>query len=327
MSGISLESENINYKLESIFMPLARMQRDNFFSVPNSPQRFVHYTSAESALKIIKTKKFWMRNTNCMSDFREVQHGLDILNQFFGVSEKKEQLLNALEKCAPGAAHEAIEKFTQCWGNIEHSTYITSILEHDVQEDTHGRLSMWRAFGGQPSRVALVLNIPWQSTGAWALNLLFSPVSYLSQQEAFNNIEQVTKNIEENCEFLQHQNFDVITMQVFNLLLESVTCFKHEGFREEREWRAIYCPEIFPSNLMESSIEVVSGVPQVIYKIPLDESHSSELADLEFSKLFDRLIIGPTQYPSSMFDAFYTTLQNAGVENPQIKISGIPIRT
>jgi len=37
--------------------------------------RFVHYTSAENGLKIINTKTIWMRNTNCMTDYSEVQHG------------------------------------------------------------------------------------------------------------------------------------------------------------------------------------------------------------------------------------------------------------
>jgi hypothetical protein len=45
--------------------------------------RFVHYTSAEAALKIIKSKRVWMRNTTCMSDYREVQYGYDILNRVF----------------------------------------------------------------------------------------------------------------------------------------------------------------------------------------------------------------------------------------------------
>jgi len=38
----------------------------------------VHYTSAEAALSIIGDKRVWIRNTTCMSDFREVEHRFDI---------------------------------------------------------------------------------------------------------------------------------------------------------------------------------------------------------------------------------------------------------
>ena len=55
-------------KLESIFMPEARRQRDQLYNNgQKTSARFVHYTSAEAALNIIRSKRIWMRNTNCMS--------------------------------------------------------------------------------------------------------------------------------------------------------------------------------------------------------------------------------------------------------------------
>jgi hypothetical protein len=51
------------------------------------------------------------------------------------------------------------------------------------------------------------------------------------------------------------------------------------------------------SPLIESSTEVVAGVPQIIYEVPPDGSASALIADLDFTKVFDRLIIGPTPYP------------------------------
>jgi hypothetical protein len=72
-------------------MPQARKQRDEHHAreVHEGGARFVHYTSAESALSIIKSKHLWMRNTTCMTDFREVQHGFDILARFFFDEQKK----------------------------------------------------------------------------------------------------------------------------------------------------------------------------------------------------------------------------------------------
>ena len=103
---------------------------------------------------------------------------------------------------------------------------------------------------------------------------------------------------------------------------------KHEGFQEEREWRTVYAPNRWPSSLMESGTEVVSGVPQIVFKIPMDVTKSEKLADLDFSRIFDRLILGPSPYPRPMYQAFVDALKKAGVENAQdrVSVSGIPIR-
>jgi uncharacterized protein with ParB-like and HNH nuclease domain len=45
------------------------------------------------------------------------------------------------------------------------------------------------------------------------------------------------------------------------MLLAAVVCIKHDGFKEEAEWRAIYSPNREPSPLIAASTEIVSGVP------------------------------------------------------------------
>lgn len=80
---------------------------------------------------------------------------------------------------------------------------------------------------------------------------------------------------------------------------------------------------------MESSTELVGGVPQVVYKLPLDVTVSDSLSHLEFSHLFDRLIIGPSPYVLVMCQAFVEALKKAGVTDAENRVvnSGIPIRT
>jgi hypothetical protein len=336
ISALTVEQMALFTKLEGIFMPQATKQRDDSYgqaasSAFGNSVRFVHYTSAEAALKIINSKRMWMRNTMCMSDYSEVQHGFGILQKFFSDKAKTDQFIAALDVCVPGAAAEAIDFFNRWWSDIQSHTYITSISEHDKQEDFHGRLSMWRAFGGNAARVAFVFNIPWSSGGGQALNLMFSPVAYLTENETHAVIYKVIENIAENHDFLRSVDRQTIVGSVFNMLIAGVTCLKHEGFREEREWRAIYSPHRSPSELMESSTEVIAGIPQLVYKIPLDVKASPALADLELSRIFDRLIIGPSEFSRPMYEAFQEALKNAGVppetEKQRIFISGIPIRS
>jgi len=264
-----------------------------------------------------------------MSDYREVQHGFAILHKFFSDSQKKQAFIAALETCVPGAAVEAIKLFLQWWQNIQFSTYIASMSQHDSTEDFHGRLSMWRAFGGSTARVAIVFKVPWSSGGARALNLIFSPVAYLMENEVHAEIDKVIENIGNNCEFLRSVSRTRVVGQVFNMLVSNVTCLKHEGFREEREWRAIYVPKRSPSNLMLSSTQVIGGVPQLVYMLPVDAAVDPLLADLDLALIFDRLIIGPSPYPAVMYEAFVTALTNAGVleAGKRVFISNIPIRT
>ncbi len=330
LTGPALEQFQLGARLESIFMPHVRRQRDGLYASGAKPTaRFVHYTSAEAALKIIVSKRVWMRNTTCMTDYREVQHGFEMLQRFFSDENRKKEFFAALDAVSPNIAAEAVHLFDSWWRDIRFNTYITSISEHDDREDLHGRLSMWRAFGSATARIALVLKVPWFSGGAEALNLMFSPVAYLREQEAEAVMADVIGNVRANVDFLRSVERALVVNAVFNMLSAGVTCLKHEGFLKEREWRVIYAPHRSPSPLMESSIEVVGGIPQIIYKLPLDREKSDVLADLDLARLFDRVIIGPSQFSWPMYEAFTKALTARGVEQAdrRVFISGIPIRS
>lgn len=321
-----------NNALEGIFVPHARKLRDEAYEFEKaSSARFVHYTSADAALKIISQKRLWMRSASCMTDYREVQHGFAILQRFFHDEAKRKSFTHAVDEYVPGAADEAIYRFDQWWklGTFQFKTYIASVSKHEVEEDIHGRLSMWRTFGANAARVGIVLNVPAQSRGAEAMKLIFSPVAYFKDNEAERLVSEVITNIKTNGEFLKTINQQEMIGWIFTMLLIGVTCVKHEGFKEEKEWRVVHCPQVYHSPLISSSTETVGGVPQFVYKLPLDKSVDPILEDLDFAKLFDRLIIGPSPYPAAMFDAFVEVLSRVGVAEAAKKVfvSGIPIRS
>lgn len=54
------DAVRVAMQLESIFMPRATKHRQRLYAGGDSA-RFVHYTSAEAALSIIKSKRVWMR--------------------------------------------------------------------------------------------------------------------------------------------------------------------------------------------------------------------------------------------------------------------------
>lgn len=324
-------------RIEKIFIPYGMRQREAAFDrqradrAGNGPDevRFAHYTTAEAALNIIRTKRIWMRNTTCMVDYREVQHGFDILRDYFS-PERIKQFADALDKSVPGAAVEAINRFDGWWqNNLSLNLFVACVSEHSSKEDVHGRLSMWRAFGSGSTRVAIVIRIPRFSEAGTALRLSFSPVAYLTREEFNSVMAEVLSNIYKEQEFLRSVDPALVVNFIFMMLLSGVACLKHEGFREELEWRAIYAPQLWPSTLMETGIEVLNGVPQHVHKIPMDRAVAPDLSTLDLAHCFDRLIIGPSSYPWAIANAFTEELRRAGVVDPHLKIvaSGIPIRS
>jgi len=322
------EQNQLFMRLESIFMPFARRQWDKHYKTSGNEAKFVHYTSAEAALSIIKSKRIWMRNATCMSDYSEVQHGFEIINKFLSDEPKRKEFIEALDAHFPGAVQDAITQFNQWWIDIRFSTYITAISEHDNEEE-HGRLSMWRAFGSNAARVAIVFKLPWLSEAADALNIIFSPVAYLKEEEVHDVINEIIENVRGSGDFLHSVDRSLVVQTVFNMLVAAVCCLKHVSFREEREWRFIYAPNRRPSPLIEPSTETIGGIPQIVYKLPLDITVSDTLSDLDLSRMFDRLIIGPSPYFWPMLQAFVEELKKAGVTDAEKRVvfSGIPIRS
>ncbi len=276
------QEKNINWseiereiKLANIFWPYGIKQRSKLYGNPkireNPIAHFVHYTSAESALRIIGSKRVWMRNATCMADYREVQHGFDILQNYFADKTRLQVFTDAFDAHFQGAALEAINRFNQHWNDIRFNTYITSISEHDQSENVHGRLSMWRAFGGGTARVAIVIKIPWIMESGNPLNLVFSPIAYLSENDVHKEMDDVSESLKSNASFISSLNREEIIGAVFHMLLSRVACLKHEGFREEREWRILHAPNRNPSPLMERSSEIIGGIPQTVFKIPLEK--------------------------------------------------------
>jgi hypothetical protein len=333
------EPVQVAMQLENIFTPHFRQKRDSaykFLLKIGSPQpyaKFVHYTTAEAALNIIQNKKIWMRKTTCMSDFLEVEHGFDLLRKFFGDETRRKRFQDAIDPCALGATEEAIALFDSHFNIVKSNTYIASVSQHNEEEDQHGRLSMWRAFGGATGRVAIVFRLPWYSDESHkaidALQFRFSPVCYLDEDDFSCVFDKTIENILAHKDFLCSIPREVIVNNIFNMLLLGAVCSKHIGFREEREWRVMYFPTLWASTLMKDELKVIGGIPQKIFNIPLDIKVAPALAGLDLSNIFEQVIIGPTEYPSAMHEAFSDALTRIGIKDAstRVVISNIPIRT
>lgn len=310
-------------KANTLFMSHAWQQAEDIIT---KQRRFVHYTRADTALKILRTSKVWARKANCMNDFSELEHGFDCLNN--ALTKHKEQFTKIFDGLFPGFREPLIDKFNSWLPHFRNETYIVSLSEHLPQEDDLGRLSMWRAYGGSAG-VAMVIK-PWplikptDALGAYA-----SPVAYLSVDEFETQFLRFLDRARNATEFLQTLGAEECHNYMFTAFRFAMLCTKHPGFHEEREWRIVHGRTFDRTDRIEIDVETVGNIPQKVCKIPLKDYPDEGLTGIEIPNLLDRLIVGPSDYPFEIQGALIDVLESLGVPDAQQKVivSDMPLRT
>jgi Protein of unknown function (DUF2971) len=307
-------------RLWEIFHPKAAEEETRILK---NDVRFVHYTRAENALQILRDKQLWMRKTKCMADFTEVEHGLNCLLNAYNRTESGKRFQLTLNSIFDGFSKRIEDLFNNWIPAIKFDTFITCFSEHTKKQDTFGRLSMWRAYAANTG-VAIVINSSAFQIPANPLKIFLSPVAYLSDADLPPELDRVTNNISTNGDFIKEQGAETSLAYVMRMLRYGSVSIKNPCFLEEKEWRLVYSPSLDPSQFMSmsKSHEPIQGVPQVIYKIPLQG-----IPGVETSSFIDRIIIGPTQYPEALRETFTDLLKGLGVDKPNVYPSNIPLRT
>ncbi len=295
--------------------------------VLNGGTRFVHYSSADAAMSILRNKEVWMRNSSCMNDFLEVRYGLDRLYRAYRDTETGKKFQAVLNRIFDKVTIDIERVFNSWTPHLLLNTYFTCVSEHDDSEDAFGRLSMWRAYGGAASVAFVLNNSVFLNPSGEGLKAYASPIAYLDDQAFEKQLGEIGDNISRESDFLRTQGREATIGRIFNVLMFAAVCTKHLGFAEEREWRVVYCPALGESPYLKKEIRVISDVPQPIYKIPLENIAEADLR-ASIPDLLDRIIIGPTQYPFVLGQAFEQLLTEAGVQDAanKIRISDIPLR-
>jgi len=285
----------------------------------------VHYSTAEAGVSILANNEVWLRNTSCMNDFSEVQHGLELLADTYAspVGQRFQAILN---DNLDGVCAEVAQLFDRYQDALRHDSFVICVSEHRRQEDITGRLSMWRAYGST-SGVAIVMNAAPFRSETNVLAAYSTPVRYASRDDLQEDFKELVAGLEKNIDLLKQLGRKEVGGHLFNMFKWAALSVKHPGFGEELEWRVAYTPSLEQSKVIVADVTSFRGVPQTIHKLPL-----RRFEDIQFSTaipdLIDRIIIGPTAYPLAMRDAFIELLSRAGVADPRARvwISDIPLR-
>jgi hypothetical protein len=181
--------------LLSVFQPFA------FGRVKRAHKRgmlFVHYTTADTAMRIFENNEIWLRKSTCMNDFMEIEHGLDCLSSAY--DKNKDLAKSCLGGLFPDIPEMLEQKFRSWLPDFRTDTYIACVSEHGNkktgdEEDRIGRLSMWRAYGGSTG-VAIVMNNGPFLRPSDALNAYTNPVAYLGIESFEKEFLRLLKRIQ-----------------------------------------------------------------------------------------------------------------------------------
>src|ERR1700682_2764112 len=91
-SQFTPEQWEVFYRLAGIFTPYATKRALELYPGRQGTAKFAHYTTADAAMKIIQSKRFWMRNAVCMADYSEVTHGYELLRKLFVEQKRRDDL-------------------------------------------------------------------------------------------------------------------------------------------------------------------------------------------------------------------------------------------
>lgn len=330
--------DELQERVWQIFQPATARQIDR---IRRENTRFVHYTSGESGVAILRSGRMLLRNSTMMNDFSEVQHGTDCLIHAYR-SAAGIRLQAAMKDIQEDLPEVFVANFDERLRDFRQETYIVSISEHgdlehgDELEDAFGRLSMWRAYANR-NGIAFVFNNTPFVTDTNALNAFTSPVLYATPHTFIPYFEEIVAGIENNIEFLRGlggQFFHEMLMHTFRFIVQST---KHPSFREEREWRVIYSPTLLQREgevtedqiaKIPTEIMVLNGVPQRVYAIPFKNYEEEGFVGATIPELIERVLIGPSIDAYPIAQAFIGELMKHGVDNAvnKVVLTGVPLR-
>jgi Protein of unknown function (DUF2971) len=326
---MALDAKDIQ-KLSKIFFSNFEKRKKKLLrkklNPPSKPNRLAHYTTAQNAINIFKSKKLWLRNTRFMDDYSEVRHGQELLSSYLRNDNwaNRDKLQTVLKKC--GVELEHLSNFEKFWEHVGKDTYICCFSEHTTKDDEHGRLSMWRAFSKDLAAVAIIFKYP-PDSAAKSLPVILSPVLY-EQKEFIAELDKLLSNIDNNIDYLSEKlKPEEVADWVYWTLVMAVVSLKHPSFSEEREWRLLHLPAYFTDKL-ESQTETNRGIPQVIYKFNFQNDLEKGISGTELNELVDSVIIGPSQFADAIHESLIAEMTSAGIEDAAHKVffSNIPLR-
>ena len=264
---------------------------DESKSFPAVRPLLAHYTSLQNLEAISRGAELWLSHPFMMNDHQELawalSEGMRLVTSDprFGVilSPKAHQEFLGLLK--------AIREFDSVSDDLD--TYIACFSRHEAG-DTDGVLSMWRAYGGNGGGAAIVFNTARISDQLTA-PLIIAPVEYLTTKVRLEWIEQLIDKLFDSMRKMPVSVEDAgsYAWNFYSRLRMFSLFTKHEGFREENEWRVVYDPKRKEGKALDQCLgyAVTAKGIEPKFKLPMNGSIDPSI---DLDSLVDQVLLGPT---------------------------------
>lgn len=310
-------------KLAATFFPIAMSKRNELIE-----GRLVHYTNSIAGISMLRNREVWMRKPQWMNDYTEVEHGFECIARMYKEGTGGKKFKEALEVLSPGIVERVVSHFDSWLPTYRRNTFVTCVSQHDPEEDATGRMGMWTAHGSQ-NGVAIVLKPEPFTSLSDVLGAYSFPVSYRSADQVDAHFGEIAENIIASQAQLKHLPTVNLEHLLHELFRFEMLCTKRHAFKDEREWRIVYAPDRFPTDRkppITKHVEFINGAPQPVCKIPLETLPGY---DISIQAILDRIIVGPTEFPTAVVESFVIELERAGVADAASKVfyADVPLRT
>ena len=270
------------------------------------PPGFFHYTSAAGLFGIVTSRILRASNFAYLNDSTEIRYGESVVREVLAgyVSDA-----TGLEKMALVVTLQAVEKIT---ANI--AFYLSCFCtESDL-------LSQWRGYGTSAGRFCIGFSSSALYNETQRLELRPGKVIYARDQQVAKIkpvIDRALVAVREASALSQQEQKECmkgICSELFMRLIWELCFFKHPGFAEEKEWRAVHWLEDRAHMKFEPRggairpfVEMFSG--SVGSPLPINE-----------------VIVGSTLFGPQSLNSVELLLESYGYAKVSIKESGVPFR-
>lgn len=299
-------------------------------SFPIERPLLAHYSSIATLESIAKNQQLWFSNPLHMNDLEEVRFGIFAGANAFRENQRLRDACGSLERFQLLSRHFE-DCFTRFVNDQLFDTYVLCFAEHEP-DNNDGLLSMWRGYGGNGHAAAIIFDLKKIDYKPGGQPLIMSRVRYGTNIERTEWVNQKIIEFSEliNTHVIPNEKLYIAAYYLFERLKIFALFSKHDGFKEEREWRAVFLKERDKEKRFEHMIDYSIGRHGVEPKFKLNIQPLGQYFadDLSLDKVVDRIILGPTTGSPLALKSVERMLNLVGQPGlaKKVRLSSIPFR-
>ena len=307
-----LSDLRLNEQARQLFNAIQAYRREIIFAPPR-PDLVYHYTSAQGLRGIVENDRLWATHVRCLNDFREIEHGCDVVRA-------------TLTKQREGKASEVVREFLDL---ALTSFNLNEQLDVCVAcfSENGDLLSQWKMYGDDARGFSI--GVPWErllNLGGAGFKYFVSRVIYeRTTQEAVVGeiLGRTLAGLNALTKDLTHDAAVPWIRQCCKVFQDSVwmmlVVFKDPAFAAEREWRAI---KVVTADVVEA-VKYRDVAGQRAPYVELDFEGSFLLKGEKMP--IRRVYLGPTATAEAIA-AIKSVLSTHGHEHVEFVSSKVPLR-